>query len=237
MSMPLPGAMLIDLDDTIISHSTHAEACWKETCKRFSAHLDGLAPQTLYTTIQEARTWFWSDPERHRINRLNMPRAQRRVVSDALRRLGIQNPNLAHQIADTFEETRQKAIVPFPGAIETLERLKTRGVRLALITNGASEPQRHKIDRFNLAPYFDAILVEGECGYGKPDERIYRRALDLLDATPAEAWIVGDNLEWEIAAPQRLGIYSIWHDPTGKGLPESSPIRPDRIIRALSELL
>ena len=49
--------------------------------------------------------------------------------------------------------------------------------------------------------------------------------------------MVGDNLEWEVVAPQRLGIYAIWYDGYGTGLPPGSPIRPDRIIRTLPELL
>ena len=49
--------------------------------------------------------------------------------------------------------------------------------------------------------------------------------------------MVGDNLEWEVVAPQRLGIYAIWHDGYGAGLPPGCPIRPDRIIRSLPELL
>jgi putative hydrolase of the HAD superfamily len=49
--------------------------------------------------------------------------------------------------------------------------------------------------------------------------------------------MIGDNLEWEIVAPRRLGIYAIWHDGYGAGLPRNSPIPPDRIIRRLSELL
>ncbi len=32
-------------------------------------------------------------------------------------------------------------------------------------------------------------------------------------------------------------IYAIWHDGYGVGLPPDSPIRPDRIVRCLSELL
>ncbi|WP_293454912.1 HAD hydrolase-like protein [Phenylobacterium sp.] len=48
-----------------------------------------------------------------------------------------------------------------------------------------------------------------EHGFGKPEERAYRHALQALDADPSEVWMVGDNLEWEVAAPQRLGIYSI----------------------------
>ena len=49
--------------------------------------------------------------------------------------------------------------------------------------------------------------------------------------------MIGDNLEWEIVAPQRLGIYAIWHGGYGVGLSPDCPIRPDRIIRLLSELL
>ena len=49
--------------------------------------------------------------------------------------------------------------------------------------------------------------------------------------------MVGDNLEWEVEAPQRLGIHTIWHDVTGEGLPPGSEIRRGRIIRSLAELL
>jgi putative hydrolase of the HAD superfamily len=61
--------------------------------------------------------------------------------------------------------------------------------------------------------------------------------MEVLGVGPHETWMVGDNLEWEIVAPQRLGIYAIWYDGYGVGLPRNSAIRPDRIIRRLSELL
>jgi putative hydrolase of the HAD superfamily len=49
--------------------------------------------------------------------------------------------------------------------------------------------------------------------------------------------MIGDNLEWEIEVPQRLGIYAIWMDAHGEGLPAKSTVKPDRIIRSLTELL
>ena len=61
--------------------------------------------------------------------------------------------------------------------------------------------------------------------------------MEALGVTARETWMVGDNLEWEVTAPQRLGIYAIWHDGYGVGLPPDSPVRPNRIIRRLSELL
>jgi putative hydrolase of the HAD superfamily len=229
--------MLIDLDDTIVSYSSLAEGIWRGCCERFASRADGLQPETLYKAVQESRRWFWSDPDRHRQNRLDMRRAQRKVVAGALRRLEVDDPSLVADIADTFTDEREAAVKPLPGAIEALARIKESGVRTALITNGAQDAQRRKIERFALEGYFDAILIEGELGYGKPDKRVYREALRLLSASTDEAWCVGDNLEWEVAVPQSLGLYAIWHDPTGKGLPDDCDIRPDRIIRSLSELV
>lgn len=235
--MDLPVAMLMDLDDTVVSYSTYAGPCWKRVCCDSAGGIDGVDAETLYSTLTEVRTWFWSDPERHRANRQNMPLAYHRIVDLGLRRLGIDNWELAGTIARCYHRERGKLIKPFPGALETLRKLRTDGVRMALVTNGGAEPQREKIRRFNLASYFDAILIEGECGYGKPDTRIYMDALRRLDAAPADAWMVGDNLVWEVAVPQKLGIYCVWNDAKGEGLPENRGIRPDRIIRSLPELL
>ena len=49
--------------------------------------------------------------------------------------------------------------------------------------------------------------------------------------------MVGDNLEWEVAAPQRLGMFGVWHDHLKVGLPADSPHKPDRIIQSLPEIL
>ena len=62
-------------------------------------------------------------------------------------------------------------------------------------------------------------------------------AMAVLGVEPGDTWMVGDNLEWEVAAPQKLGIFAIWFDGFGRGLPDDSSVKPDRIIRSLPELL
>lgn len=54
---------------------------------------------------------------------------------------------------------------------------------------------------------------------------------------PQDAWMVGDHLEWDVVQPQRLGIFAVWIDGSGKGNSRLGSIRPDRIIRTLSELI
>jgi putative hydrolase of the HAD superfamily len=231
----LPRAVLFDLDDTIISNSRVTPAIWVEVC-------DKLAPQELasdlVTAVQESSQWFWSESTRHRRGRLNPQTASLEIVQTAFDRLGADAPpSLVGEIAETYRARREEAASLFPGAVETLGRLRNAGVRLALITNGSAKGQRRKVERFELAGYFDCIVIEGEFGVGKPDERVYLHALAQLSARPSEAWMVGDNLEWEIAVPQRLGLRGVWVDWAGNGLPESTDVRPDRIVRAISELV
>ena len=52
-----------------------------------------------------------------------------------------------------------------------------------------------------------------------------------------EAWMVGDHLEWDVGAPQRLGLRGVWVDREGTGLAADSLVRPHRIIREFPELL
>ena len=127
-------------------------------------------------------------------------------------------------------------MAPLPEAIDTVRWLRDSGRRLALLTNGAAVAQRKKISRFELVDLFDAILVEGELGFGKPDERVYRRALNALGVEPADAWMVGDHLEFDVGAPQRLGMSGVWIDARGRGLPEHTTVKPNHIVRSLGEL-
>ena len=91
--------------------------------------------------------------------------------------------------------------------------------------------------RFALEHRFDHIQIEGEHGFGKPEERAYLHAMQALGVSAPETWMIGDNLEWEVVTPQRLGIYAIWIDVHGDGLPQGSTVKPDRIIRSLTDLV
>ena len=141
------------------------------------------------------------------------------------------------RLADRFTTFREEEAFVFPGAHDAIDALKARGVKLALVTNGAADTQRAKVERFALTHRFDHIQIEGEHGFGKPEERAYLHAMQALGVTAQDTWMVGDNLEWEVEAPQRLGIYAIWMDVHGEGLPAGSTVKPDRIIRSLAELV
>ena len=240
MTLSLPKGILFDLDDTILSAYGRPDVAWRKVAIEFSEQIAPLSPDELAARITAEARAFWDDAARHKEWRAKLDDARRVIVARAF--AGLTAPasfstDLRDAIADRFTRLRDEEMTLFPGAYETLDELKARGVRLALITNGASEVQRGKITRFALEHRFDHIQIEGEHGFGKPEERAYLHALSALALRPGDVWMVGDNLEWEVAAPQRLGIYAIWHDAYEQGLPAGSPIKPDRIITRLPALL
>jgi putative hydrolase of the HAD superfamily len=230
-----PKAILFDLDDTILAFDMVSEECWQSVCNGFAPRIRCDA-ETLYAAVDGMRRWYQNDEERHRYMRLNLEKARREVVSLAFERLGVDAPILANEMADTYSAKRVEAIYVLPGAINALTRVKDDGLRLALITNGQAVGQRRKLEKFSLSSLFDCVLIEGEFGVGKPDERVFRHTLEKLGVVADEAWMVGDDLERDIGGAQAVGISGIWVDWKGKGLPSSSKIRPERIIKSIAEL-
>jgi putative hydrolase of the HAD superfamily len=229
--------MIVDLDDTILA-AGQRPAVLLQVAEAHAADLAPHAPAELADRLEAALELFWSDPARHRVARFGIAEARRQVVRETFAAL---RPILSQDVADAFAARftaiREEMTQCFPGAVEGLLALRARGVRLALVTNGSSATQRANIERFGLATHFDHIQIEGEAGFGKPEQRAYRHAMAALGAEPHETWIVGDHLEWEVAAPQRLGLTAVWCDAFRRGLPPDSRCRPDHIVTALDEIV
>ena len=234
-----PAAILFDLDDTILEFEAVAAPAWEQVTEGFAGEFDGVPAEAVRRSIAEVSRAWWSDPERHRRGRLDLANTRRANIAEALGALGIgddEEDPLSARMAAAFAETRTAAIRPFAGAVETLRHFEAAAVPMALVTNGDSAGQRAKIERFELARFFRCIVIEEEFGAGKPDERVFRHALETLGATPQEAWMVGDNLQWEIEPCRRLGLHTVWVDVRGHGLPEDAPAAPHRTVRAIAEL-
>ena len=106
--------------------------------------------------------------------------------------------------------------------------------QLVLVTNGAPDLQREKIQGAKLERYFDNILISGEIGIGKPDSRIFKLALESLAASPSQTVMVGDSLTRDIFGAKHAGLKGIWLNRSG-----SKPINqvtPDAQITSLNEM-
>src|SRR4030081_3636052 len=203
----LPRAMLLDMDDTILSAYGHPEIAWNKVAAEFSSEFAPLSPQQVAAAVLDSARQFWASADAEW--RLKLAEARHEVVRGGFTALAAAGHpplpiDLATRLADRFSAYREEEMFIFPGAHDAIDALKALGVKLALVTNGAAGIQRAKVERFALTHRFDHIQIEGEHGFGKPDERAYRHAMQALGVTAAETWMVGDNLEWEIEGAQRL---------------------------------
>lgn len=231
----LPSAILFDMDGTILDWQSGMEETWLASCEKHAPPHASAAD--VHAAIQVRRTWFWEDAERALRGRLDLNGASREVVRHAFADIGLIDHDAAHRLADDYRAARALAIAPFPGAIETLDAARARGIPMALITNGEARNQRRSIEQHALAAYFDCIVIEGEFGVGKPDERVFRHAFSTLRCDAARAWMVGDSLEADIEVPHALGMHTVWVDGTGQGLPAGARVTPHRIVRTIAGLL
>lgn len=229
-----PAAIFFDMDGTILDWQTGMEDSWLASC---DAHCDGSFVATeLHEAIRTRRTWFWDDSDRASRGRMDLDGASREIVALAFEDMGLAGTELAQRIADDYRRRRYDVMAPYPGAIETLQHVRARGYRTALITNGAALSQRHSVERFELAGYFDCIVIEGEFGVGKPDERVFRHALASCGVMPPDVWMIGDSLEADIGTPLALGMHTIWVNDTNQELRPHHP-QPHRTIRSIEELI
>jgi putative hydrolase of the HAD superfamily len=97
--------------------------------------------------------------------------------------------------------------VPMQAAVQAI---RAAGLRTALLSNswGMADYPRH------LFPgMFDVVVISGEVGMRKPEERIFRHAAGLLGLEPAECVFI-DDIEVNIQAAEAIGMTAILHrDP------------------------
>lgn len=153
----------------------------------------------------------------------------------ALAEEGITDDMLAADLGGMFARRRRELQDPLPGAQDILHRLQRAGVRIGLLTNGAASVQRDKIETSGLGMFFDAAVVSGELGTGKPSPEIFHHLLDRLGVLPHEALMVGNSLARDIVGGKRAGMKTCWLALEGEEEPLGL-VEPDYTIRSLGEL-
>ena len=163
-----------------------------------------------------------------------MPTYRLRSWTAALEEVGVDDQALAAELAEFFAIDRSRRHVMFAESEQVLHDLKKK-FRLALITNGAPDIQSTKIDGSNLATFFETIIISGDHGFGKPDQRIFRLALERLNVAPHEAVMIGDSLNRDIAGARAAGIRTIWINRYKRTLTDSDGV-PDIELTDLRDL-
>ena len=102
----------------------------------------------------------------------------------------------------------------YADVVPALDELRARGFSLAIVSNWDSSLPA-LLDANSLSARFDAILVSGIEGTGKPGGEIFLRACRRLGVEPEEALHVGDSREEDYEAARAAGLCALLLDRNG----------------------
>lgn len=127
-----------------------------------------------------------------------------RFTEDILRGMGGDGPDLrsiALEITRGWERSENFEL--YEDALPTLAELRRHGLRIGLVSNTSRDLEEF-IAHFRLD--VDAWISSGRHGKVKPSPSIFRAALELLDARPERAAMIGDSPSDDVDGARALGL-------------------------------
>jgi 2-haloacid dehalogenase len=217
---PLTGikACVFDAYGTLFDFGSAARACRDE----LGADADKLT--ALWREKQIAYTWLRAVQNLH----ADFWQVTGEALDFALESLKIEKPGLRDRLMNLY-----LTLEPFPDAAETLKRLKSAGMRMAILSNGSPAMLAPLVRAAKFESYFDAVLSVEEAGVFKPNARVYQLAVDRL-GVPAAAISFQSSNGWDAWAASAFGMKVVWCNRYGQQ-PERLPGKPDREIKSLAE--
>jgi putative hydrolase of the HAD superfamily len=202
--------ILFDVGDTLITADPPAKEVALTVANQF---FPDLAPLLVLTALEAVITFFGK-------HYLNYPlHGQDQLLADMAQAARIALQETADVDIDflPFVKKVRNSIRyrPFPDVLPTLRCLQERGKSLAIVSNW--DPALPALlAKLGLAEFFAFILPSAEIGMEKPDEGIFRLALQRLDLRPQEVVHIGDSYEADVAGARAVGITPILLDRMGK---------------------
>jgi putative hydrolase of the HAD superfamily len=185
-----------DLFVTVLAGAGHERSV--EDVRDASAHVysrfsEAAGDKSMWTTTPERSRAFWTS-----------------VYERMLGELGVADDD---ELASTLhrEFTRMENYVLFDDVLPTLASLRAAGVLLGVVSNFEAWLEEW-FGAHELLELFPVRVISGIEGIEKPDERIFRLALERASVSAEESAYVGDNPEFDVDPPAALGMFPVLVD-------------------------
>lgn len=110
-----------------------------------------------------------------------------------------------------FQDFMYRCSQPYEGMLNFLKEAKhSLGCHVAALSNEGKELGHYRIEKFNLKEFIDYFIVSGFVGFAKPDERIFKLAINISQTHPSRIVYIDDRPKL-IDAGKRMGMHTILH--------------------------
>ena len=198
-------AVFFDVGNTLIYPYTSIGAIYSEIAQKYGMHFDK----------DDAHRAFKRAFIRHSKTPLDNQSKERAwwkgIVREAIGNLCQEKHFEAYfnELFDFF--TRAEAWRMYPEVISTLDRLRSRGTPLGIISNWDSR-LLPLFDNLELTHFFSVIAVSAIIGCAKPKPGIFQYALGKMNISPKEAIHIGDSLELDVRGAALSGMQALLLD-------------------------
>ncbi len=206
----MAGAVLFDLDDTLIDRARMLEGYARTFEADFRERLDDVSVDGVARVLRRADRGGYH---------------QGRRSADLVAWLRWKRRPRTEELDQHWDERTPAAAAPSEGARETLQALRDRGLPTGVVTNGRERAQREKLQRSGLLELLDAVVISESAAIEKPEPGIFALAVAQLGASPGETWFVGDHPRNDVLGALAAGLVAVWlrgrHPwPRGEAEPE-----------------
>ncbi|XOV84216.1 MAG: phosphoglycolate phosphatase [bacterium] len=132
----------------------------------------------------------------------------RTLINEALAYLHEPHRDIEPLLADFLQHYRHNLATHsqiYPDVERTLQQLKNRGARLAVVTNKLAQLSEPLLKNIGLSSYFDLIVSGDTAQAPKPDPAPVHLCLQRLDTTAAQTLFVGDS-DTDVNAALAAGV-------------------------------
>jgi 2-haloalkanoic acid dehalogenase type II len=140
---------------------------------------------------------------------------QAKMFTDAFEDFGLSVPDwVVEKLIGVWNKNKLLA-KPYPDAVQALEMLKSKGIKIAIVSNTPKLSVDGILEKFGFDKLFDAVCFSYETGVLKTDTEMFDLALNQLGVKKADAIMVGDSLETDIAGAEKAGVMAVLIDRKG----------------------
>ena len=138
-------------------------------------------------------------------------------------------------LAETHRAASRFRLQLYPGVADTIWHLQQK-YHLAILSDAQTAYAIPELNAVGLCGHFHPIIISGQLGYRKPDERLFTAALTAMKMESSEVLFVGNDMYRDVYGAQKLGIKTVFFK-SNQGTQERVGVNPDYIIYNFHELL
>jgi len=217
-------AVFFDLDDTLYDTSLQVKSARENAVKAMvAAGLDSTEENAL-DTLREIVRKHGSNYPRH--------------YDELLKKFKVKDPKIIAAGVVAYHDTKTAYLVPYADTIPTILRLRDRGYKIGVITDGVPVKQWEKLIRLGLKDMFHTVVVAERAGSQKPSEEPFLKAARSLRLRPKECMMVGNRLDRDVEGASKAGMATVLLSQ-GREVqkPKNKRQEPDYIIGGLKGIL